>query len=143
VKWPSRLKWKYLLLGGFWAGMFIGTHLPKVPGGLENISDKTLHATAFAGLSVLLTWATYRKNLAARRHWGLVLAIIAVYGAIDELLQIPVGRHCDFNDWLADMVGAIAGLTFFYAGLICRSFFQRHLANKPVKYLIKRKRRRR
>lgn len=110
--------------------MFIGTHLPKVPEGLEKVSDKTLHGTAFAGLSLLLSWATYAKHRLARRHWGLVLAIIAVYGAIDEVLQIPVGRHCDFNDWLADIGGAIAGLTLFYAGLmICRSLFQGNSAN--------------
>jgi VanZ family protein len=27
------------------------------------------------------------------------------YGAIDELLQIPVGRVCSLGDWLADAAG--------------------------------------
>lgn len=114
--WPTWLRWRYLLAGGFWLGMFIGTHLPKMPQSIRKVSDKTMHGVAFAGLAYLLAWALYRKQ-SAIRHWLLILGIVAVYGAVDELLQIPVGRHCDFNDWLADMGGAIVGLTIFYIGL--------------------------
>ncbi|MDB5389893.1 MAG: VanZ like family protein [Planctomycetaceae bacterium] len=119
-KWHAWLRWRYLLLAGFWLGMFIGTHLPKVPQPLRKISDKTMHGSGFAFLAYLLTWATYRKPMSATRHWIFILTSIAVYGALDELLQIPVGRHCDFNDWLADMAGAFVGLSMFYLGLRCR-----------------------
>ena len=44
------------------------------------------------------------------RRAGLVLMVVAVYGAADELLQIPVGRHADLYDWLADCAGALIGL---------------------------------
>jgi VanZ family protein len=42
-----------------------------------------------------------------------------VYGALDELLQIPVGRHCDLWDWVADMggVAAVLAVAGFYLAL--------------------------
>jgi VanZ family protein len=119
-KWHSWFRWKYLLLAGFWFGLFIGTHLPKVPAPLRKVSDKTMHGSAFAGLALLLSWAMYRKDVSARKHWLKILTLIAIYGALDEVLQIPVGRHCDFNDWLADMAGASVGLTLFYLGITWR-----------------------
>lgn len=121
MKWHSWIRWRYLLLGGFWLGLFIGTHLPKVPQPIRKISDKSMHCLAFTGLAFLLAWATYRKEATVRRHWLFILTMIAIYGAFDELLQIPVGRHCDFNDWLADMAGAVIGLTLFHVGLRWRS----------------------
>jgi len=124
--WSVWLKWRYLLLGGFWFGMFIGTHLPKIPGPLRKVSDKTMHGLCFAGLAFLLAWATYEKQ-SAIRHWTLILGVIAVYGAFDELLQIPVGRHCDFNDWLADIAGAAVGMTLFHLTLIWRKSCQRKI----------------
>jgi VanZ family protein len=35
---------------------------------------------------------------------------VAGYGILDELTQIPVGRHADVRDWFADVTGAIIGI---------------------------------
>lgn len=48
-----------------------------------------------------------------RGHLIAVFAVLAVYAAIDELTQIPVGRTGSVNDWLADVVGAAIGLVLF------------------------------
>jgi VanZ family protein len=47
---------------------------------------------------------------------------VAVYGAFDELTQIPVGRHADVADWFADVAGSVIGLALF---AMVRSIFAR------------------
>ncbi len=108
-----RLQWKDWALLSFWLLAFIATHLPKVPQSIKPVSDKTLHSVSFTILAGLLSWALHDRITGVVRHAASVLLIIAVYGAFDELLQIPVGRHCDFYDWLADMRGGIIGLALF------------------------------
>ncbi len=112
----AMISWKVLLLAIFWLSVFVATHLPRVPRMVGKVSDKTLHCLAFAILSFLLSWVLASRVSGPVKHALSVLLIIAVYGAIDELLQIPVGRRCDFRDWIADMIGAIIGLAAFTAG---------------------------
>ena len=59
------------------------------------------------GLGVLLSlWGQLKSS-----NWPLISIIaIALYGAADELLQIPVGRQAEFADWIADMAGAATGI---------------------------------
>ena len=109
-----RISLKVLLLVGFWLSAFIATHLPRVPRAIPRVSDKTLHFVAFAVLGGLLSWVLQGRVTGLARHAVSVLLIIAVYGAVDELLQIPVGRHCDVWDWIADLLGATVGLGVFH-----------------------------
>lgn len=95
---------------GLWISLFIATHLParKLPP--MHVSDKFLHFTAYfflAGMIYLSTWLT---NPARRWAGATVLAVLVVYGAIDELLQPLVNRHADVRDWLADVGGAASAL---------------------------------
>lgn len=113
-KWYRTLTWPTLLLAAYWLACFIATHLPKVPSAVEAVSDKTWHFVAYSILSVLLAWALSRRYRGVFYHSGVVMGIIAVYGVIDEVLQIPVGRHCDLHDWMADMIGAICGCAAFH-----------------------------
>lgn len=108
------LLWKDIALISFWLTAFIGTHLPQVPQAINQVSDKTLHSAAFTILGGLLSWVLQDRVRGWNRHGLLVLLIIAAYGAADELLQIPVGRHCDFQDWVADMIGGCTGLALFH-----------------------------
>ena len=99
-----------LVLIAYWCLMFVGTHVPKVPDALEQVSDKTLHFLAYCGLSVLLVIdAAARRRVTGRLLIGFA-ALCAVYGIADELLQIPVGRSADVRDWLADMRGVATGM---------------------------------
>lgn len=113
---PRTISWKALLLTIFWLSVFVATHLPRLPRSIGRVSDKTLHFTAFAILGYLLSWVLFSRMRGVLRHGGMVLSIIAIYAALDELLQIPVGRRCDFWDWIADMIGAACGLTLFHFG---------------------------
>lgn len=118
---PRRtISWKILLLASFWLSVFVATHLPRVPRALGRVSDKTLHFAAFAILGYLLSWVLYSRIKGFANHALTIVAIIAVYGAVDELLQIPVGRVCDFQDWVADMIGGTVGLALFHFGCVLK-----------------------
>ena len=107
-----------LALIAYWVALFVGTHIPTVPAGVAEVSDKLLHYLAYGGLAGLMALDRFvRGRLSTSREaWrvlGLLWLILAIYGAVDELLQSPVGRTTDFGDWLADVIGAACGLALF------------------------------
>jgi VanZ family protein len=128
--------WRRLLgaaLACYWIAMFIGTHvpMPKLPD-LPKSSDKWMHFGAYAGLAFLLaTWTSFRHRhdaddtgaittgrlFAPLSVWtyALLFAATLVYAIADELLQIPVNRHAEVRDFLADMIGSAIGLGSFAA----------------------------
>jgi hypothetical protein len=104
-------------LCAYWVVLFIATHIPKIPKALDfNISDKGLHSGSYTLLSFLLAacWGNER-SLTWRAAAGL-LGLVAAYGALDELLQIPVGRHADILDWRADLLGGLTGIGVYALG---------------------------
>jgi VanZ family protein len=107
-----------LALVGYWLTLVVGTHWPLPPEmfGLGD-SDKLVHFWAYGVLALLvcLNWALAREM--NWRQWLAIVAILAAFGAVDEITQIPVGRNCDYRDWLADMAGILAGTATFAAGL--------------------------
>ena len=104
--------WRWLSLAivvVYWLGMFAGTHYPKPPHSAFGYADKWMHFSANFGLAVLVSIA-----MAVRRPVSLVLAaaivaVLAGYGALDELTQPLVGRDCDLWDWCADVTGLVVG----------------------------------
>lgn len=101
-----------ICLVGYWLALFVGTHLPRVrlpdmPGAND---DKILHVIAFAGLSFLLSWAIPTKLTDRFRNVRLAAMGAILYGAIDEVTQIPVGRTADWKDLIADAIGAVLGV---------------------------------
>jgi VanZ family protein len=111
----SRLKKAALiLLVGYWLALFVSTHIPSPPHALvPRVSDKLLHFAGYAGLTFLVCLNWSLRRALAWRQWLGVLVLLAVLGAIDEVTQIPVGRQCDFLDWIADVIGIAAGLASF------------------------------
>ena len=79
----------------------------------EQVSDKTGHLVAYAGLALLCVRAV-GGGLPRRvvlRVAALTLAIAAAHGIFDELHQwfVP-GRSADILDWFADVSGALIGI---------------------------------
>lgn len=101
----SAIPW---ILAVYVALMFVATHMPAahIPKSLPG-SDKHWHFLAYFGLGAILSvWGRSRPS-----NWPwIALAIAAVYGIVDELLQIPVGRTADIEDWIADIAGAGSGV---------------------------------
>ena len=78
-----------------------GRHVPDV-----DLSDKTKHLAAFAMLAFWFGSILVRRDL----PW-LILALLA-FGGLIELAQesMPWGRHAEWNDFVADGIGVVAGI---------------------------------
>jgi len=104
------------ILAVYWIVLFTLTHVPgSAINGSLSVSDKVLHFSAYAVLAFfavwVLPWAIQRPHF--RGLW--VFLLLAVYGAVDELLQNFVPhRQADVLDWLADIAGAAVGIAIYY-----------------------------
>lgn len=93
---------------GFWLALLavaVGSLLPGpyLPPLAFDVWDKAQHAGAFAGLAAL-------GLLAHPHHAGRVLLGLLAYGVAIEAAQSATGwRHGDWQDWLADALGVLAG----------------------------------
>lgn len=126
---PSLARYRYWILAAlaaFWVLIFTATHLPELPSAAEMVPDKLAHATAYLGLSFLLSLAAASMGHLNLRGCVVIVATAALYGACDELLQIPCGRDAEYGDWIADMCGTAVGVT---ACLLLRSIY--HATRNP------------
>jgi len=104
----------YLPLILYWILLFIATSLPTAYLPSVAVSDKIKHFSAFFGLSVLLSLTLLYQNkvvLFKKYFLSVALIISSFYGLLDEIHQgfIP-GRNNEFLDWVADSLGAAAGV---------------------------------
>lgn len=108
----------------FWLSEFISTHAPIPEQQVEALpgSDKHLHFGAYVVLAgLLMFWNGVGAASAGRRVLTVVL-ILAVYAAVDELLQPFFNRDAELLDWVADFLGSALGAILGYAiaRLVCR-----------------------
>ena len=99
----------------YWLALFASTHVPppELLISVNNI-DKLMHLLAYAGLSFLLMTAYAHRRTLTAVNYAQILALVALYGIVDEVLQTFVGRDCEFGDWVADALGAAVGLACFH-----------------------------
>jgi VanZ family protein len=95
------------LLGIIWVTLVIMTHIP-VPQAVQGlgVSDKLIHLVGYFPLGLLLPVC----RVPGCETWWRCLIVIAIYGILDELFQIPVGRTASVLDWIADVLGILLGL---------------------------------
>lgn len=105
--------WLWLPIGWFIAAtMLVLSLLPSPPGPVGLLTDKQLHALAFACLTLWFAGIYLR-----RRYGFLALAMIA-FGVLIEVAQMGVSRRVsEWGDILADGVGIAIGLLLAVAGL--------------------------
>lgn len=103
------LLWLPFVVGCAAIWMVSGMGDPPVPDALSfELSDKLLHAAAYAGLAVLATIGA--RTPVPGRMWALAAGLATLYGVVDELHQSFVpGRSPSLGDVIADGVGAMAG----------------------------------
>lgn len=79
---------------------------PEAPGGIPHL-DKVVHFVLYAGQGWLVT-----RALRTRRPRTLATALVAIaaFAAFDEWHQRFFARDPAILDWIADMIGASAGL---------------------------------
>jgi VanZ family protein len=119
---------KYHLPVILYAGLiFVGSAIPQSQMSIPfTVKDKILHFIEYGILGFLLMRSAIRwtSNMRATTLVLLVFLAGAIYAASDEIHQYFVpGRSCDIYDWLADIVGLLAGVTIpflasFKRGLI-------------------------
>lgn len=104
-------------MGLYAAGIFYlsSRHFIKVPPPFPYF-DKLVHFVMYAGFAFLVARAV-AVCLAHVDRFTLWMAIVisAMYGVSDEVHQyfVPM-RSCDLWDWVADLLGSVAGV-FVYA----------------------------
>jgi VanZ family protein len=104
-----------IALAAFWLTLIVATHVPPAAGFQPPTgSDKLAHFGAYAALAFLIatTWQL-NAGVLMSRHLFLVWLAAALYGVLDEVTQLAVGRDCTIGDWTADALGAAAGLLIF------------------------------
>ncbi len=77
--------------------------VPSAPPGV----DKVVHGLIFLALAVTGRWAGIRASLLG--------AVLVGYAVVSELVQglTPLDRSMTVGDWLADVVGVVAGLALW------------------------------
>ena len=101
----STLLWTITAI--YWLALFVATHLPPARVPRLGVSDKISHFAGYAVLAALLLLSLRAKEISLRASAWWAVAICLIYAAIDEYLQIFVGRHSSFDDWFADAAGAV------------------------------------
>lgn len=100
-----------------WACALTASHIPGPNLPDLRVGDKSLHLAGFLVLTSLfwLTLAGHGRRRAGRI--ALILLVMPLYAALDELTQPWFLRTADVHDWLADMAGAICALVVAEAAM--------------------------
>jgi VanZ family protein len=101
-----------MMLAGYWSALFYLTHtppskLPRLP--RIRMIDKWAHFLAYSGLAFLFLCSLKYRQKESLGSLKLTFGVLAIYGALDELLQIPVGRTASLYDFEADLAGIVFG----------------------------------
>ena len=109
------MKWAWTLSGVYTCVILTLTSLPSdrlLFISKLDLSDVVNHAALYLPLGILVFRAlsiTYSR-LSLTYCWLYTFLICAGFGAFDEAHQLFIpGRWCDIHDWLADLVGILAG----------------------------------
>ena len=112
----ARIAWVLTIV--YWCGLYALTHTPITVPVVVPVTDKTAHFVAYFILaSALFLSMRLSRGRSAARNAVRVLGLMLVYGAFDELTQIPVNRSCEMADWYADIAGsavAVVLMTLFF-----------------------------
>ena len=123
----------YVPLILYWIMLFTATSLPAANLPSVAVGDKIKHFGAFFGLSVLLNLTLlYQSKVLLFKKYFLVAALIisSFYGLLDEIHQSFVpGRNSEFLDWVADSLGAAAGVFFVFYLLKKFKYFPKPVNN--------------
>ena len=117
-----RLRWIAVVV--YAAGIFAASSIPahSIPKAALFGFDKVIHFFVYAGLGAVVAWAWDRIWLA--------ILVCAVYGALDEFHQhFTPGRSVEFADFVADALGATAGVLL---NLLIRRYRRPHGADPQL-----------
>lgn len=75
--------------------------------------DKWVHIGLFGGLALAWSWAL---SIGRLKYLWMLFFLFAFYGISVEIVQdqLVTNRSFDIGDWIADMVGSVLGLWFWW-----------------------------
>ncbi len=98
----------------YWMLLLVATHIPQVPLPDDVVPpDYLLHFVAYAVLALLCAVAWSMRRALGLRELTVLVVLLATYGAADEWTQTPVGRDASVGDWIANLIGIVAGLLLY------------------------------
>ena len=115
---PRRARFRQIAIALTLIGLGIATVLllkPMRGAGPGIIPDKLAHMIVFFGLAL-------PALILPARRWAWVIAALAVYGGLIELVQPHVGRDAALLDWLANLAGL--GVALIVAPLLRRALLR-------------------
>ena len=104
-----------LACGLYWLFAAVTSHIPQRHVPEIEVSDKVLHGGGYFVLASLFWLAMAARSFGRRARLLLVLSVIPLYGALDELTQPLVNRTCEVWDWVADSLAAVAAVVLWEA----------------------------
>ncbi len=114
-----RTKLVYVPLIIYWLLLLTATSLPGKDLPDIHVSDKIEHFSAYAILTILLTFTSLlqtKYKFLKEKAFLSTLIFVSIYAALDELHQLFIpGRDCDINDWMADFLAACFGILIVYS----------------------------
>lgn len=127
---PSTARRAMKWLIGYWLLLVLLTHWPNPwPNkGEPNSIDKVIHFSLYAGLAFLASRVVAtRAGRPTVLKFAVVFAAVSAFGLLDEWTQPYTRRDFDWFDWLADMIGAAAGIGAYCAWrrIVARGFVER------------------
>ena len=113
--------------GMLWVLACVATHIPAPALPLDmSAGDKTLHLIGYFVLTVMFVVTLKCYGVAMWRRAVIALVVMAVYGAFDEITQPLFNRGASWDDWLADLVGAVTAV------LACEAVFHAKARRTPA-----------
>lgn len=109
--------WRFVPVIVWATFLFVLSSIPDLsfPVQIFSWDDKIHHAVAYMPLGLLLLRGIVGRKESRPRDLWLAIAIGSLYGMLDEVHQYFVpGRHMDWTDALADVVGVVLGSLIFY-----------------------------
>jgi len=114
--------WLLIAWAFYWAMVILGSFKFLERSFIWTFNDKLLHFVAYAVLAGLIFIGWANKPFLPRLMT--TLGILALLAGVDEILQNLTGRDPSFDDWLADMAGAILTLISLTGLMVVRWFWR-------------------
>jgi len=94
--------------------LVVATHIPRLDVsfdiGTPISGDKVLHFAAYGVLGFLVGLIAEEARHNWRRTFPIALAAVGAFALLDETTQPMFDRAAEAFDWVADVIGAAAGL---------------------------------
>ena len=118
VEHARKNPWLLFAWAFYWAMVILASFKFLERSFIWTFNDKLLHFCAYAILAGLIFIGWANKSFLPRLMT--TLGILALLAGIDEFLQSFTNRDPSFDDWLADMAGAILTLIALTGFMVVR-----------------------